>query len=816
MAGVDESTSHPAVRATIDAQARSYFSEVAKDHVTPMWRTVMAAFVFIILGVASGSLMNWAVDQEWVDKDAIKPFKDVFGPGLFFIAATYLVGGLNNRRNRTRFFASALWEIIVREKWRDRFQVERIIQGGKIGSVLARMGAKKNSKIDIQWTFFYREEHSSRLFTDCVENNQKLRILLCKPDSESLLTRVQDMKGDYRQNWSAAHAEISLGNLTFAREFIGAVESRPDLLNYCEVRFSNLYIGRPEVIIVPDSVPRPQITGLFFAGLRLGMTVLGGVMWALAWLWKALLPPLNRYFRLPAIANFLFSHDFASELGRARVGMGVYLTQESSKYPFFIFRPEPRAASSSLVPTDAVDQFDLRWAGATSFGGPPPLVEKGTSGRTPDFDNWLTDAKAGVTDEEERIFQRSLQVPAPALSNRGEVLFSGGSMVTPQRRTAGATGDDAPEVDARWLPGAPFIVRDQIDSLAPSAVDGDDRLVPQLGERELLKTPESPLQNQTSRVLAFSLMLALSFAISLTLPAQTNDLASSVVRISALLSQSVALAILFSVIDPRDLKQQFDGCLRDLREVVRQQAGFGIVNIVEGGKFYDIISQMNVEHGDTILIHWSFLQHEQASEDFAERALRERLDVALLLMGPFSVALRRRTQDLAGVHDGAADGMLSAKSLGNLDFVRRQKLFADRAKDVGGGPDNYLVAFSEQEMGRPMIIVCRKSKDKDGKESGKLEDLVVKQVALGHFLTGESSKYPFIIFGAGTGAKSGNQVCADSLQFFANRWRSATRLGDQGNPRKGWWGSKVPQTGGGKDVRETALAAGPAKRKRGR
>ena len=767
-------TSHPAVRRTIDLQSSIFFSQIAQKHVTRLLTFGTTALGLLALSFLINTVFGGPPSAGGeVKHDSVVAS---ISQALLFVAMTYFVVGMTNRRNRTRFFASALSQTAGLRGWRDRFQVTRVFKGGKIGRVLSDLGFRKRDHIDIQWTFFYREEHSSRLFEDCIKSKLDVRILLCSPSSDSLLTRVKDMKRDYDGSWSTAFAELSLGNLTFAREFISAAKTDVRLLEHCQVRFTNTYVGRPQVIIHPAE--RQDWLGRTYRSLRSGAL---------------------------SFFNFFLSDNFVSDLKRLRVGVGIYLTQESSKYPFFEFRPEPVRGDSNLVPHDTAELFEARWEAATT------LCDDGDMRKAIDIER----AMVWIHREEQKIYDEERFTPKAAPRNDPEPAPSTTATVRPTApwiQLGHNLGDPAPTND--WKPGASYKVSDYIQkiqgSLASEAIDHSTPPDPQTFEPEgvnvsaalknsIKSAPRDSFYDRTWVKLAIAVVvlsaslffnylsstdpITKTFAHSGATPADLAryaDWTSIVFKTISIFTQTISVAILFSVIEPRSLEEQFEGCRTDLAKFIADQSDFGIVNIVEGGKFYDIISHMEVGHGDFIFIHWSYLQHEQASEDFGRRIVEDNLFVRMMLMEPFSIGLARRMQDLNGNYNSLPASMWASKSCGNLDFIRRRGLYEPAEDSDLGGPQRFDVRYSPLEMGRPMIIVC---KPKDRAAPIDFDNLRVRQVAMGHFLTGESSKYPFIIFGGKSDSEDEPPpVCADALDFFAYRWKTASGIDAEAEP----------------------------------
>jgi len=230
---------------------------------------------------------------------------------------------------------------------------------------------------------------------------------------------------------------------------------------------------------------------------------------------------------------------------------------------------------------------------------------------------------------------------------------------------------------------------------------------------------------------------------------------------AASIAQLIAFAFLFLAMERMSPQQQYELCLKKTRGDIHKQESFQIEKIFEGGKFFDIIEHMQVRAGDELCIMWSFLRHEEVTDRFFHAIQDRGLKVKVLLVAPFSDGMLQRIQDISQryVRDSGVISNLKTKSLANLEFLRRYREYKNK---LGEG-FNCEVRFTPFYCSRPMII--RKTRSGVVGDQSGTEHV---EVAMGYFLSNESSKYPFILFGSN--AVSDRSVARNSEDFFNARW----------------------------------------------
>jgi hypothetical protein len=287
----------------------------------------------------------------------------------------------------------------------------------------------------------------------------------------------------------------------------------------------------------------------------------------------------------------------------------------------------------------------------------------------------------------------------------------------------------------------------------------------------------------------------------------------------------VAFGAFFQAIEFTPPEQQYEGALSKINEIIDNQASHGISEVLKGGKFFDIIEKLDVEPGDKIKIYWSFLQHEEITDRFFAALLEKNLSVEIMLFMPFSKALDQRTRELVRNMKTPATSNLKAKSFANIDFRNHFiSTFCDTQTSASGKkPTNAHLRYTDAYLARPMIVVCKPDTNQRRRRDGganrvgaadtsmkdlkdalpnstsehsgstgtskvkredwrpdKADDYKNIQVAMGHFLTEESSKYPFVVFNwtktrerESEIAQQSENICRDAIEFFNQRFSQA-------------------------------------------
>jgi len=137
------------------------------------------------------------------------------------------------------------------------------------------------------------------------------------------------------------------------------------------------------------------------------------------------------------------------------------------------------------------------------------------------------------------------------------------------------------------------------------------------------------------------------------------------------LASVLFFAAIYALFDSTSAKQQFEECIQEIRRHETEQTRFGVAKITRGDKFFKIISSMDIEDGDYIDIMWSFLQHEEVTDNFFKFAERQNLRVRILIFLPFGYAIRQRAKDVRRSYLDESFSAVAAKSLSNLDFLKR-------------------------------------------------------------------------------------------------------------------------------------------------
>lgn len=312
----------------------------------------------------------------------------------------------------------------------------------------------------------------------------------------------------------------------------------------------------------------------------------------------------------------------------------------------------------------------------------------------------------------------------------------------------------------------------------------------------------------------------------------------TVIGIVATFASLAAFAAFFQAIEFTAPEHQYAEALDEINKIIGNQKFYGISEVLQGGKFFEIIENMEVREGDKLKIYWSFLQHEEITDRFFDKVKEKNLTVEIMLFNPFSKALDQRTRELVKNLSGAATSNLKAKSLANIDFRNHFLSFVtDRSEapsqtnEAAGAVVNARLGFTDAYFARPMIVVCKRKKEsepalagtsaneKDAAQAadaqadmraaneqaaGRQPDVkapapaVVKtqyemgwradsasmyediQVAMGYFLTNESSKYPFVVFrrinprgSESEIARQSENICQDAIEFFNLRFEKA-------------------------------------------
>jgi hypothetical protein len=265
----------------------------------------------------------------------------------------------------------------------------------------------------------------------------------------------------------------------------------------------------------------------------------------------------------------------------------------------------------------------------------------------------------------------------------------------------------------------------------------------------------------------------------------------------------VAFGAFFQSIEFIPPEQQYNDALSKIRGIIRNQESYGISQVLKGGKFFDIIGHLNVEKGDKIKIYWSFLQHEEITDRFFEMVTTLNLTVEIMLFMPFSKALDQRTRELVRDLRRPATSNLKAKSLANIDFrnhfiafkgkqpeernaSEEEKSPETKPPEEGKAPVIAFLRFTDAYFARPMIVVCKgRNAEAEAKsraapsawqidQADEYNDI---QVAMGYFLTNESSKYPFVVFRRTKTkereseiARQSKNICEDAIEFFNLRF----------------------------------------------
>ena len=774
----------PAVKESLSRQNDIVFAQIADDNVQghlPIWGT------FIILLALSGILFTGggAPSSCWlrhlingtplcsvVERHDVRPSQHLaraksrpasaipateasarqsaqmvaqedsrnIGLGLFFFAWSFLFLSYRNRVTRAETFAAALAATADQLDSRLRFQIKSVFQGGKICDVLEKVNPEKGSSIDIMWTFFYREEHNTGLIDFCKAHKiERVRILLSRPGDEGIDTRVNDLKGPFRglgcvvsdqnrhiyenapQSWRASAKEIGLDNINFCKEILRRIERCETGKVKFQVRFTPDYVGRPMVIV---RRPIGRLRGLFSS------------------IWN--------FAHIP----FVIFHErmFRPE----HVAMGLYMSKEASAYPFIEYHPDPTYAPTGGISGDAVHMFDARWESSAKyelFSG----TELGKSGGAA-----VREHIKGLEDH---------------LESKHTIFRTGETTLVPKPRREKAKQDES-DHDAPLPPNWDWHNYNRRDldvgrlPIKNEDFDQVDRNEDRLSERSwdrramafryFMERGWNPWWGRLLWAAGGILSLLCSLVWSANLSTMEVGNIAAIVGVNVLRVWS--FFCLYMTLKTESPRHQYEKCLSQTRGDIDNQEKFQIQRIFEGGKFFSIIEKLDLHEGDEINIMWSFLQHEEVTDLFFSDIVDRRLKVKILLVAPFGEGMRQRIQDIAQryIVDSRVLSNLKAKSLANLEFLRR---YIERREAYKGRFD-CEVRFSPFYCARPMII--HKSTSRVFRQGASTSSQI--KVAMGYFLSNESSKYPFTLFGATSDLQDGRSVAEHADEFFKNRW----------------------------------------------
>jgi len=184
-----------------------------------------------------------------------------------------------------------------------------------------------------------------------------------------------------------------------------------------------------------------------------------------------------------------------------------------------------------------------------------------------------------------------------------------------------------------------------------------------------------------ARKVIFVSAMSLAFLVVImgikTLPTDTGPLITVALQFLAALASVLFFAGFFLLLDTSSAKNQFEACVDEIQAIAQKQGQFGISNIFRGDKFFRIVTRLDIEPGDQIDILWSFLQHEDVTDQFFEYVERKNVSVNILLFLPFGYAMRQRMQDVRRDYTEESFSAVTAKSLANMDFLRR---YAEHAR----------------------------------------------------------------------------------------------------------------------------------------
>jgi hypothetical protein len=272
----------------------------------------------------------------------------------------------------------------------ESYGISQVLKGGKFFEIIEKLNVEEYDKIKIYWSFLQHEEITDRFFEMVKEKKLTVEIMLFMPFSKALDQRTRELVRDLRRPATSNLKAKSLANIDFRNHFIAFKGNPPE---------DGKAADEAKAAAQQDVMP-PQ------AGAAEGIAPEAKVMASEPVTAPAAKVPehekaseakvpekgpvaflrfTDAYFARPMIvvckenkedkaaaksrvAPSKWEMDQAGKYEDIQVAMGYFLTNESSKYPFVVFRrvkmkerESEIARQSKNICEDAIEFFNLRF-----------------------------------------------------------------------------------------------------------------------------------------------------------------------------------------------------------------------------------------------------------------------------------------------------------------------------------------------------------------------------------------------------------------------------------------------------------------------